>query len=90
MEVLLERKVLYTSELYGLSSKRLDAMEVGLKKLTAPPLTWCDLPQARQVAREVVGRCQPEFSFKHHTRRGNSNMQLLPCFAKVEDVVEKT
>ena len=91
MDLPLERKVLYTSELFGLSSERLDAMEVGLKKLTAPPLTWCDLPQARQVAREVVSRCQPEFSFKHHihTRRGNSNLQLLPDFAKVEDVVEK-
>ena len=35
-----------------------------------------------------MGRCQPEFSFKN-TRRGNNDLHLLPCFAKVEAVVEK-
>ena len=74
--------------MFGLSSKRLDAIEVGLKKLTAYQTPWSGVPQARQVAREVAGRCQPEFSFKH-TRRGNNDIHLLPCFAKVEAVVEK-
>ena len=88
MELPLERKLLYTSGLFGLSSERLDAIELGLKKLTASPLPGSCLPQARQVARDVVGKCQPEFWFKH-TRRGNNNLHLLPSFAKVEDVVEK-
>ena len=88
MELPLETKVVHTSGLFGLSSERLDAIEVGLKKLTAHQPTWSDLPQARQVAREVVSRCQPEFSFKH-TRRGNNDLHLLPSFAKVEAVVEK-
>ena len=69
-----------------MSSERLDAIEVGLKKVNQP--TWSGLPQARHVAREVVGRCQPELSFKH-TKRENNTLHLLPCFAKVEDVVEK-
>ena len=88
LEVPLETRVVYTSGLFGLSSERLDAMEVGLKKLTAHQPTWCGVPQARQVAREVVGRCQSRLSFQH-TRRGNSNLHLLPYFAKVEGVVEK-
>ena len=88
MELPLETKVVHTSGLFGLSSERLDAIEVGLKKLTTHQPTWSGLPQARQVARQVVSRCQPEFSFKH-TRRGNNNLHLLPSFAKVEAVVEK-
>ena len=80
--------MLYTSGLFGLSSERLDAIEVGLKRLAAPPLPWSDLPQARRVTREVVSRCQPELSFKH-TRPGNNDLHLLPYFAKVEGVVEK-
>ena len=87
MELPLETKVVHTSGLFGLSSERLDAIEVGLKKLKALQPPW-QLPQARQMARDVVSRCQPEFSFKH-TRRGNNNLHLLPSFAKVEAVVEK-
>jgi hypothetical protein len=86
MESPLETKVVYTSGLFGLSSERLDAIEVGLKKVNQP--TWSGIPQARRVLREVVGRCQPELSFKH-TRRGNNSLHLRPYFAKVEDVVEK-
>jgi hypothetical protein len=88
MEVPLETKVVYTSGLFGLSSQRLDAMEVGLKKLTAAKPTWRGAPQARQVTREVVARCQAGLSFQH-TRRGNNNLHLVPYFAKVEDVVEQ-
>ena len=65
-----ETKVVHTSGLFGLSSERLDAIEVGLKKLTTYQPSWSGIPQVRQVAREVVSRCQPEFSIKH-TRRGN-------------------
>ena len=88
MESPLETKVVYTSGLFGLSSERLDAMEVGLKKLTAAQPTWRGAPQARQVTREVVARCQAGLSFQH-TRRGNSNLHLVPHFAKVEGVVEQ-
>ena len=89
MELPLETKVVHNSGLLGLSSEGLDAIEIGLQKLTASPLPpWYCMPQARQVAREVVEGCQPELSFKH-TRRGNNDLHLLPYFTKVEDVVEK-
>jgi hypothetical protein len=87
MESPLETKVVYTSGLFGLTSERLDAIEVGLKKLNQATLSG-KVPQARRVAREVVSRCQRELSFKH-TRRGNNSLHLLPYFAKVEAVVEK-
>ena len=89
MHVPLETKVVYTSGLFGLSSERLDAIEVGLKKLTAhQPMhrTHSNVPQASQVARKVVGRCEAGLSFQH-TRRGNNDLHLLPYFAKVEVVV---
>ena len=49
MESPLETKVVYTSGLFGLSSERLGAIEVGLKKVNQPTLSGN--PQARRVAR---------------------------------------
>jgi len=87
MVVPLETKVLSTSGLFGLSSQRLDSIEEGLKRLRGSTQPWSDLPQARRVAWEVVGRCQPELWFQH-TRRTSYDLHLLPQFAKVEAVVE--
>jgi len=87
MVVPLETKVLSTSGLFGLSSQRLDSIEEGLKRLRGSTQPWSDLPQARRVAWEAVGRCQPELWFQH-TRRTSYDLHLLPQFAKVEAVVE--
>merc|ERR1712004_648647 len=76
MVVPLETKVLSTSGLFGLSSQRLDSIEEGLKRLRGSTQPWSDLPQARRVAWEVVGRCQPELWFRH-TRRSSYDLHLL-------------
>lgn len=79
------QKVLHTEGLMGLSSRRVDAFEIGIKKLKAGSAPRAGI-QPRVVAREVLATCHPDTWFQHTRRRWN-DLEQLPEFLSIERVV---